>query len=115
MVLNANSEIFVIHVAIQEQEEMPVYFKKQAQIKAQIEALLLNKAFIKILAEYSNYSNIFLEKNIAKLLKNSRINEYPIKLEKDKQLSFRPIYSLKPIEIKTLKTYIRTNLVNSFI
>ena len=32
--LNANSEMFIEHVAIREQEEILVHFKKQAQIKA---------------------------------------------------------------------------------
>ena len=31
--LNANSEMFVIYIVIQEQKKMLVYFKKQAQIK----------------------------------------------------------------------------------
>ena len=49
---------------------MPIYLKKKAQIRA----LLFNKVFIKILAEYSNYSNIFLAKNILKFLKYIKIN-----------------------------------------
>ena len=28
--LNTDSEIFVVHVAIKEQEKMPIYFKKHA-------------------------------------------------------------------------------------
>ena len=43
------------------------------------------------------------------------MNEHAIKLEEGKQLSFRPIYSLGPVELKTLKTYIKTNLANGFI
>ena len=56
---------------------MLVHLKKQAQIKkkaqskAQVKALLFNKALTKIPAEYSNYSNIFSMKNIVELLKNS--------------------------------------------
>ena len=42
-------------------------------------------------------------------------NENAIKLEKDKQLSYRHIYSLKPVKFKILKTYIKTNLANNFI
>ena len=78
----------MIYVAIQEQKEIPVYSKKQTQIKAQsraqIRVLLFYKAFIEILAEYSNYNNIFSAKNMVKLLKNIGINEYVIKLKKDK-------------------------------
>ena len=43
------------------------------------------------------------------------MNEYAIKLEENKQPLFGPIYSLDPVELKTLKSYIETNLANSFI
>ena len=74
-----------------------MHSKKQAQVGV----LLFDKVFIEIPAEYFNYSNIFLVKNTAKFLKNIGINEYTIKLEKDKQLSFVFIYSLKPIKLET--------------
>ena len=43
------------------------------------------------------------------------INEHTIKLEDGKQPPYEPIYSLSPIELKVLKTYIKTNLANGFI
>ena len=43
------------------------------------------------------------------------MNEYAIELEEGKQPPFGPIYSLEPIELKTLKTYIKINLANGFI
>ena len=43
------------------------------------------------------------------------MKKYIINLEEDKQLLFDPIYSLELIELETLKIYIKTNLVNSFI
>ena len=103
--------MFVVYVAIQKQEEMLVYSKKQAQVGV----LLFDKAFSEILAEYSNYSNIILAENIAKLPKNTGINKYAIKLEEDKPPLFRPIYSLELVELKILKTYIKINLANGFI
>ena len=78
-------------------------------------ALLFNKAFTKVLAEYSNYSNVFLAEYVAELLENTENNEHAIELEKNKQLSFRLIYSLRSVELETLKTYIKTNLANGFI
>ena len=54
-------------------------------------------------------------KNVIKLLVHTRLNNYAINLEKDKQSSFGPIYSLKPVKLETLKTYIKTNLANGFI
>lgn len=43
------------------------------------------------------------------------MNDYIIKLENYKQSLFSPIYSLELVELKTLKTYIKTNLANNFI
>ena len=43
------------------------------------------------------------------------MNEHIIELEESKQPPFGPIYSLGPVELETLKTYIETNLANGFI
>ena len=63
---------------------MPLYFEKQAQIKAQVKALLFNKASTKIPVKYSDYSDVFLAEHAAKLPENTGINEHTIKLEKGK-------------------------------
>ena len=42
-------------------------------------------------------------------------NEHAIELEGDKQPPYGPIYSLGPVELKTLKTYIETHLKTGFI
>ena len=44
-----------------------------------------------------------------------RMNDHAIKLEKGKQLLFDLVYSLGPVELETLKIYIKTNLANNFI
>lgn len=49
------------------------------------------------------------------LLYYTKINDHTIKLEKSTQLLFGPIYSLKLVELKILKTYIKTSLANGFI
>ena len=54
-------------------------------------------------------------KYVIELLENTGMNEYAIKLKKDEQLLFGLIYSLKLVELETLKTYIKTNLANGFI
>ena len=84
--LDVNSETFVMHVAIQEQKEMPVYLEKRAQIqdKAQVGTLLFDKVPTEVPAKYSNYSNIFSAENTAELPENTKINEHIIKLEEDK-------------------------------
>ena len=92
-----------------------MHSKRQAQIKAQVGALLFNKVFTEIPAEYSNYGDVFSTEYTAELPENTGMNEYAIKLEEGKQPPFGPIYSLRPIELETLKTYIKTNLANGFI
>ena len=127
--LDADSETFIMHVVIREQKEIAMDPDKKAQIeaqsgaksktqiedKAQVKVLLFDKSPTEVLAEYSDYSNIFLAKNVAKLPENTKMNEHAIKLEKDKQPPFGLIYSLGPVELETLKTYIKTNLANGFI
>lgn len=67
------------------------------------------------MAEYFDYSNVFSAENIAKLPENTGINDDVIELTKSKQLFFRLIDNLGLIELETLKTYIKTNIANSFI
>ena len=91
--MDVNNKTFVVYVAIQEEEEMPVHSKKQAQVGA----LLINEAPTEVSAEYSNYSDIFLVENAAELPENTRMNKHAIKLKESKQPPFGPIYSLAPV------------------
>ena len=109
--MDVNNKMFVVYIAIWEQEKMLVHSRKQAYIRA----LLFDKASTEILAEYSNYNNIFSAENAVELPENIGINEHVIKLEENKQPLFVPIYSLGPVELETLKTYIKINLANGFI
>ena len=109
--LDIDRKTFVVHIAIKEQKKMLVHLERQAQLGV----LLFDKASTEILAEYSNYSNVFSAENAAELLENTRMNKHTIKLEEGKQLSFGLIYSLGLVELETLKTYIETNLANDFI
>lgn len=49
------------------------------------------------------------------LLKHTKINNYTINLIKNKQLFYKLIYSLEIVKLKTLKTYIKTNLAHIII
>lgn len=69
---------------------------------------------ITILTEYLDYTNIFLPKFMIKLRKYNN-NYYIIKLEKNKQSYYDLIYSMRLIELETLKTHIKINFTNSFI
>ena len=65
--------------------------------------------------EYSDYNNVFSAEYIVELPENTKMNKHIIKLEKGKQPPFRSIYSLRLVELETLKTYLKTNLANGFI
>ena len=54
-------------------------------------------------------------KNAIELLEYIGINDHAIELKKRKQLPIRAIYSLRQMELKILKTYIKANLANGFI
>ena len=90
---------------------MPVHSEKQAQVRA----LLFEKALTKILAKYSDYSDIFLVENAVELSEKTEINKHAIKFEENKQPSFGLIYSLEPVKLEILKIYIEINLANNFI
>ena len=70
---------------------------------------------VKIPAKYSDFLDIFFKKKVSILLEATKLNQHAIKLQKGQQSLYRPIYSLGPVELKTLKTYIKTNLTNGFI
>ena len=85
--MDIDSENFIVHIVIREQKEIVIDLVRNAQIKAQsraqFRALIFNKAPTEVLAEYSNYNNIFLVENATKLSKYTKINNYAIKLKKE--------------------------------
>lgn len=72
--------------------------------KAYIVLLIIEK--VSILVKYFQFIKIFLNNFITQLLRYNKINKKIIKLEKNKQLFYK---------LKTLKTNIKTNLINNFI
>ena len=52
---------------------------------------------------------------VIELPKNTSTNKHAIELQDGKQLLYEPIYSLGPIKLETLKTYIKTYLKTGFI
>lgn len=76
-----NTKTFVIYVAtLSVALTMQVYPFRQTQVGL----LLVNKAFIKILSKYSNYTDVFLFNLVVELPGNMRMNEHAIKLIKAK-------------------------------
>ena len=106
-------ETFVVHVDSLESlsQESDVH----PSCRAQIAALVTNEAPTSIPTKYSNFADVFSPKLASKLSEYTGINDHAIELVDDQQPPYEPIYSLGPIELETLKTYIETNLKNGFI
>ena len=83
--------------------------------EVQIVILIADEAFVTILAEYSDFEDVFSKESAAVLPEHTEINTHAIDLEEGKQPLFGSIYSLGPVKLETLKTYIKTNLANGFI
>lgn len=81
--------------------------------KLQISLLLDEEIFI--LAKYSNFANVFLNKSAKILPKDIEAQKHIIKLENDKELSYTYIYNLRLAKVETLKIYIQINLNNGLI
>lgn len=70
---------------------------------------------IEILVKYLDFQEVFSEKKALVLPEITNLNQHAIKLQKSQWLSYGLIYSLGPVRLKTLKTYIKTSLANGFI
>ena len=69
----------------------------------QISDLIAEEAFIKVIAKYSNFEDVFFLDLAFKLPKHTRINNHAIKLVDGQQPPYRPIFNLKLMELETLK------------
>ena len=108
--LNADDEIFVVYIAaLAEPTTISIYPSCQAQVAT------LTSEETRIPAEYSDFSNVFSSDSAAELLEHTRINNHLINLLDNKQPLYGLIYSLGPMELETLKTYIEANLASGFI
>ena len=104
-----NVEAFVVQVTSLNLNSISIHPAQEAQI-----ALLVIEE-IKIPTKYSDFSDVFSKEKALILPKITKLNQHAIELQKGQQPPYRPIYSLDPIKLETLKTYIKTNLVNGFI
>lgn len=68
-----------------------------------------------ILNKYSDFTNIFSKQKALELPKIINLNQYAVELKKDKQQFYKLIHRLKPVKLKSFKTYIEINLISSFI
>lgn len=66
-------------------------------------------------SNYTDFVDVFYKYLATKLPEYTGINNHTIDLFEGQQPPYGPIYSLGLVQLQTLKTYIKTNLVNSFI
>ena len=107
--LNKEDETFVVYITalkVVDSSDHPFW---QAQI------FLMNIKKVTIPSKYADYTNVVSLNSMVKLPEHNNIKDYLIDLINNKQPPYGLIYSLKPIELEILKTYIETNLANSFI
>lgn len=109
--LDPEKEIFIVYVSALASSSSNVHLFCQAWIAF----LKVDETPIAILSRYADFVNVFSPNLVAELSNYTRINNYVIGLINGKQPLYEPIYSLGPVKLKTLKTYIKTNLANSFI
>ena len=107
-VLDKNIGAFMMEISSL-RSRMTIYPAKKAQL-----ALLLVKK-VTVWTEYLDFANVFFEELANVLLERIKVNDHAINLEEGKQVPYALIYSLKPVEFKTFKTYIETKLANSLI
>ena len=113
--LDPEYKTFVIYVTSLESPSNTQKGDVHLSRRAQIAALVTNKASTSIPNEYSDFADVFSPELALELPEHTSINDHAIELVDDRQPHYGPIYSLGPVELETLKTYIKTNLKNGFI
>ena len=127
--LDPEYETYVVYVAF-----LDVYPSRRSQIsgliikealiasldvhpsrRPQISGLIAEEAPTKVSAEYSDLADVFSPDLASELPEHTGINDHAIELVEGQQPPYGPIYSLRPVELETLKAYIETNLANGFI
>ena len=76
---------------------------------------MVNKIPTSICTKYFDFADVFSPELASKPFEHTGINDHVFKLVNNQQPPYGPIYSLGQVKLKTLKTYIETNLANSLI
>ena len=118
-VLDLEHETYVVYVGSVSSDISPSSSPLELNVhpfrKPQVSDLIAEEALIKVPAKYSDFADIFSLNLASKLSEHTEINDHVIELVNGQQPPYGPIYSLGPVELKTLKAYIETNLANGFI
>ncbi len=107
-----------MHVAALEvPTAMPIYPSRAPQVldNLTLAAFQWDKALIEIPARYSDYADVFSLDLAVELPENTGMNKHAIEVIEGKQPPYGPIYTLSPVELETLKTYIEIYLKMDFI
>ena len=115
--LDREYKTYVVHVRLVSSNALPSSSPLNVHLlkRPQISGLIAKKAPTNVPAKYLDFADVFSLNLAFKLSKYTGINNHAIELVDNQQLPYRPIYSLKPVELETLKAYIKTNLANSSI
>lgn len=108
---NLDNKTFAVHIASLTNLSTNIHL----WCRAQITFLKTDETSTTILFEYVNFASIFSSDLIAESLGYIQINFYIIELIDNKQLFYGSIISLRLIELKTLKTYIKTDSANDYM
>ena len=112
--LDPEHETYVVHVASLSSTSL-AFLDVHPSRRPQVSGLIVEKAFTKVPAEYSDFADVFSPDLASKLPEHTGINDHAIELVDGQQPPYGPIYGLGPVELETLKAYIETNLANKFI
>lgn len=104
--LNSENETFVLYMAF----FCPIIYLSQKTIIAYVEV-----RNVIISTKYLDFVDVFSSDFATELSEYIGINNHFINLIKGQQPPYRLIYSLEPVKLETLKTYIKINLVKKFI
>ena len=114
--LDPEHETYVVHVLSLSSTLLVASLNVHLFQRPQISGLIAKKTPTKVSAKYLDFADVFFLDLASELFKHSKINDHAIELVGGcQQPPYGPIYSLRPVELETLKAYIETNLVNGFI
>ena len=117
--LNPEYETYVVHVGSVRSNASPSFFIFEPNVypscRPQVSGLIAEETPTKIPAKYSDFEDVISPDLASELPEHTGINNHAIKLINGQQPPYGSIYSLKPMELETLKAYIETNLANGFI
>ena len=107
---NLKDEVFIVYVAFISHDSN-FHFSGRAHIAY----LKTNEISTFVLSKYVNFTDVYSKNLIVKLSEYTKINDHIINLIKSKQPFYELIFTLRSMKLENLKTYIKTNLANSFI